>query len=134
MIFYGWRMRVWAMVIVLSLYLAITGIMTVSRLPHNNNNIQFNSVTTSNGQQFMQGGPQQSRNLAPFVPSPRITPRRLRSRIDHVIEWCLPLRMRPEPGPTVALASFPGSGNTWLRYLVQQSTGMEFDEVVQYSM
>lgn len=24
-----------------------------------------------------------------------------------------------------ALASFPGSGNTWLRYLLQQSTGRE---------
>lgn len=23
----------------------------------------------------------------------------------------------------IALASFPGSGNTWLRYLIQQSTG-----------
>ena len=27
------------------------------------------------------------------------------------------------PGPYVALASFPGSGNTWLRYLLQQATG-----------
>ncbi len=33
------------------------------------------------------------------------------------------LGMRPEPGPVVALASFPGSGNTWLRYLLQQATG-----------
>ena len=24
------------------------------------------------------------------------------------------------PGPVTALASFPGSGNTWLRYLLQQ--------------
>lgn len=27
------------------------------------------------------------------------------------------------PGKTIALASFPGSGNTWLRYLLQQATG-----------
>jgi hypothetical protein len=26
--------------------------------------------------------------------------------------------------PIVALASFPGSGNTWLRYLLQQATGI----------
>ena len=26
--------------------------------------------------------------------------------------------------PMVALASFPGSGNTWLRYLLQQITGI----------
>lgn len=31
----------------------------------------------------------------------------------------------------IALASFPGSGNTWLRYLLQQSTGKYFMEAVQ---
>lgn len=36
---------------------------------------------------------------------------------------CLHPRFREPPGPVVALASFPGSGNTWLRYLVQQTTG-----------
>ena len=39
------------------------------------------------------------------------------------IEWCHELSFWAEPGPLVALASFPGSGNTWLRYLLQQSTG-----------
>lgn len=29
-----------------------------------------------------------------------------------------------------ALASFPGSGNTWLRYLLQQSTGRERESIV----
>lgn len=29
-----------------------------------------------------------------------------------------------EPHGLIALASFPGSGNTWLRYLLQQSTGI----------
>merc|ERR1712038_829368 len=40
------------------------------------------------------------------------------------IEWCHELSFWAEPGPIVALASFPGSGNTWLRYLLQQSTGI----------
>ena len=40
------------------------------------------------------------------------------------IEWCIsPLGYKPK-GPKVALASFPGSGNTWLRYLLQQATGI----------
>lgn len=30
---------------------------------------------------------------------------------------------KDEAGLLIALASFPGSGNTWLRYLLQQSTG-----------
>ena len=36
---------------------------------------------------------------------------------------CLPLRFSKHPLPRVALASFPGSGNTWVRHLVQQATG-----------
>jgi hypothetical protein len=39
------------------------------------------------------------------------------------INWCRPVNHRLQPGPVVALASFPGSGNTWLRYLLQQATG-----------
>ena len=54
----------------------------------------------------------------------RIPPRRLRN--GPQIEWCHdpPLVYRVPPGPVVALASFPGSGNTWLRYLLQQATGL----------
>lgn len=37
--------------------------------------------------------------------------------------WCRPLRYLSNPKPPVALVSFPGSGNTWLRYLLQQATG-----------
>lgn len=41
------------------------------------------------------------------------------------VEWCLPLHYLPEPAtrPVTALASAPGSGNTWLRYLLQQASG-----------
>ena len=39
------------------------------------------------------------------------------------ITWCKQLGLKAAPGPVTALASFPGSGNTWLRYLLQQATG-----------
>jgi hypothetical protein len=39
------------------------------------------------------------------------------------LQWCQALRFLEQPGPVVALASFPGSGNTWVRYLLQQVTG-----------
>lgn len=41
------------------------------------------------------------------------------------IQWCSELKyMQPPAEESVALASFPGSGNTWLRYLLQQATGV----------
>lgn len=42
------------------------------------------------------------------------------------IQWCRDLHFLETPKATVALASFPGSGNTWLRYLLQQATGWCF--------
>ncbi|KAK4314790.1 hypothetical protein Pmani_013936 [Petrolisthes manimaculis] len=39
------------------------------------------------------------------------------------LPWCQPLRWLDPPGPATALVSFPGSGNTWVRYLLQQATG-----------
>jgi hypothetical protein len=39
-------------------------------------------------------------------------------------KWCNgPLKFLDPPGPLTALASFPGSGNTWARYLIQHATG-----------
>ncbi|KAI6654878.1 WSC domain-containing protein 2-like [Oopsacas minuta] len=32
-------------------------------------------------------------------------------------------KILPKPGPKVALASFPGSGNSWVRYLMEQGSG-----------
>ena len=43
------------------------------------------------------------------------------------IQWCRPQGFRaaiPQRDSVVALASFPGSGNTWVRYLLQQATGI----------
>lgn len=45
------------------------------------------------------------------------------------LHWCQALRFLDPPGPVVALASFPGSGNTWLRYLLQQATGVHTGSV-----
>lgn len=46
-------------------------------------------------------------------------------RHDPPINWCSELRWRNPPSPSVvALVSYPGSGNTWLRYLLQQVTGI----------
>ncbi|XP_047999023.1 WSCD family member AGAP003962 [Leguminivora glycinivorella] len=39
------------------------------------------------------------------------------------VAWCKDLHFKPL-GPVVALVSHPGSGNTWLRYLLQQVTGI----------
>ena len=48
-----------------------------------------------------------------------------RRRYFLLSEWCnAPLGLKAKPGPVVALASFPGSGNTWLRYLLQQFSGI----------
>ena len=48
-------------------------------------------------------------------------------------EWCRGgLTLRKELGPRVALASYQGSGNTWLRYLVEQATGRKGAWVILY--
>ncbi|KAA0197950.1 hypothetical protein HAZT_HAZT000570, partial [Hyalella azteca] len=39
------------------------------------------------------------------------------------LQWCKELKFVDPPGQVTALASFPGSGNTWVRYLLQQVAG-----------
>ncbi|XP_053207088.1 WSCD family member AAEL009094-like [Panonychus citri] len=37
--------------------------------------------------------------------------------------FCIDPTVLPSPRPLTAFVSFPGSGNTWIRYLIQQSSG-----------
>ena len=41
-------------------------------------------------------------------------------------EWCLgkSLKFLDPPGPLTGLWSYPGSGNSWMRYLLEQATGI----------
>ncbi|XP_013167977.1 PREDICTED: WSCD family member AGAP003962-like [Papilio xuthus] len=52
------------------------------------------------------------------------------------VNWCKELHWRTPPLPfAIALASYPGSGNTWLRYLLQQVTGIVTGSVsLDYSL
>jgi hypothetical protein len=47
---------------------------------------------------------------------------------DPATQWCTELhlinRSSSQYNSTTALASFPGSGNTWLRFILQQATGI----------
>ena len=48
--------------------------------------------------------------------------------------WCHGfLKYLDPPGPLTALASYPGSGNTWIRYLIQQATGIASGSVYNSS-
>jgi hypothetical protein len=75
--------------------------------------------------QGSQGAGGRSRGIAVLGGGIRPPPRRNR------LQWCQALRFLEKPGPVVALASFPGSGNTWVRYLLQQVTGEYHRNVVQ---
>ena len=54
------------------------------------------------------------------------SPSAIRSNLTSV-KWCkksLEFLAKSQRNYTIALASFPGSANTWLRYLLQQATGI----------
>ena len=49
------------------------------------------------------------------------------SSTENMIHWCRPQHFRSAisgSDDVIALASFPGSGNTWSRWLLQQATGI----------
>ncbi|ERL89847.1 WSCD family member GA21586 [Dendroctonus ponderosae] len=83
--------------------------------------------------QMKKGAPTPAEKQARATLRPPSIPRRLISSFERGpfrplrrwrIEWCAQLQfMGAQPGRPVALVSFPGSGNTWLRYLLQQATG-----------
>lgn len=98
------RGRVCALGLLLTLYLA--GVLLIS------------TVTLDAQHKGSQGGAARSRGGGSSGGGIRAASRRNR------LQWCQALRFLEEPGPVVALASFPGSGNTWVRYLLQQVTGI----------
>ena len=146
---FGWRLRLCTMAFGLAVYLVISAFVSVNNIQGTGGQLQRAVPGTggdledklASSQQIIQAAaasaPQQAaaaaaasprmgqpRNLAAVVArSQRMTPRRIRSRLGPVIDWCQPQGFKAAAGPTVALASFPGSGNTWLRYLIQQATG-----------
>lgn len=52
--------------------------------------------------------------------NPRVKPTQ---KLDHIY-WCNKRKFATNKLPLVALVSFHGSGNTWFRYLLEQSTGV----------
>ena len=48
---------------------------------------------------------------------------------NNNISWCngKSLTFQKPPGQIISLISYPKSGNTWLRHLIQQSTGLLTD-------
>ena len=48
---------------------------------------------------------------------------RLNGNANRTLRGCQPLRRSQIRLPKTALASFPGSGNTWARHILQQATG-----------
>jgi hypothetical protein len=129
----GWKTRFCFVVFGLGLYLVVSALISTRRLSFPPNNDDFNGgaevVSPFEGAGASQapenaGKNHHPRNLAAAVAfNQRLSPRRMRT--GPQIEWCkAPLGYKAAPGPLVALASFPGSGNTWLRYLLQQATGI----------
>ena len=120
----GWRCRLFIGATALATYLIISAYISIHKikLPPDRSNDEDRSSPQRNLASLpviRPGG------LPVVVPGQRyLSPRRIRSRSGPAIEWCHPLRYKKHAGPLVALASFPGSGNTWLRYLLQQATGI----------
>ena len=130
----GWKTRLCTVVFGLGLYLTVSTLISTRRLPlsfPSNPSASFESAASffiNDAAQASQPHYHHPRNLAAAaVAAHHVTDRanRKRGRAGHPqIDWCIsPLGFKAQPGPVVALASFPGSGNTWLRYLIQQASG-----------
>lgn len=124
------RTRIWGLGILLILYLL--GVLFLSAVTlHEPRSNGFSSkvarflVNTPRfsrpKSQVSEYGQQLSRSRTLEYGSSVLRPALRRSKI----QWCSELRFLEPPQEPVALASFPGSGNTWLRYLLQQATGIQ---------
>ncbi len=136
---YGWRMRFCAIGFCLGLYLVVSALVST------HGGVSFPAPYDMNGLAVVEvpfTSPSRSRAAAEALALHKaagshnlafniqrggggLSPRRMRGMSGPQIEWCkYPLGYKAAPGPVTALASFPGSGNTWLRYLLQQATGL----------
>ncbi|XP_044261069.1 WSCD family member AAEL009094 [Tribolium madens] len=99
------RVRYWILAILLFLYIA--GVLFLSAVTlHEPKNLPKQTDRNQRLKNYEYG-------------FPGLRPPLRRSKI----QWCSDLKyINPAKSP-VALVSFPGSGNTWLRYLLQQASG-----------
>lgn len=107
------RGRICALVVLLSVYL-LAGVIILSTVT-----IQEQEGRARN--KHLSAGRTRGFDFSPDI---RASARRPK------MQWCQPLRfLSGFNRPTIALVSFPGSGNTWLRYLLQQATGINTGSV-----
>ena len=106
-----WRVRLFLLSVLVCMYIMVVSLITVTRLD-----------TRTLAERRIHGV---KTNDLVVQETRRVMVKRSKERRmpGNTITWCKQLGMRAAPGPITALASFPGSGNTWLRYLIQQATG-----------
>ena len=124
--FLDWRLRLFLVSIIVCLYMMIHSLISVTRMDAKTlaeRRIHSADMTEFSGR--MLGG-QFDRRLI-------VRRNQERRRHEVKINWCKPLGLKAAPGPVTALASFPGSGNTWVRYLLQQVTGIRRGRVTGVS-
>jgi len=113
---FPWRLRLLALSLVAGLYLMVASLVSVTQRDAaslaERRILQQEEATLANLRRG--GGRRRGRHSWPR---------------SQPINWCRPLGIKAAPGPVTALASFPGSGNTWLRYLLQQATGISTGSV-----
>ena len=124
--FLGWRLRLFLIGLIVCMCLMISSLISVTRMYAKTlaeRRIHSADMTEFSGR--MLGG-QFDRRLI-------VRRNQERRRHEVKINWCKPLGLKAAPGPVTALASFPGSGNTWVRYLLQQVTGIRRGRVTGVS-
>jgi len=117
-----WRVRLFLACVLVTLYIMIASLISVTRMDAKTlaeRRIHSADISSLSGRMF---GGQFDRRMMVKRSQERRKP-------GVPITWCRHLGLKAAPGPVTALASFPGSGNTWLRYLLQQATGVSTGSV-----
>lgn len=118
--------RVFVVCLLVGMYVMVWCLVSVTRLDARTVSPGLSHVPVD--QDLVAGDIRQvPRNLHGLITKTNSWPRRFKPKAK--IDWCIPLSLRTNPGSITALASFPGSGNTWLRYLLQQATGISTGSV-----